>query len=303
VGVRASLRSLSMTTAPIRAADFLELTKPRITMMVVFTAAAGYWLAAPQVTALPFAAALLGTGLIAAGASCLNQVIEVRTDALMKRTRERPLPSGRTARSTGAILGVLLSIAGTLVLAATTNLLTAGLGVLTLLLYTLVYTPMKRISSLCTVVGAVPGAIPPMMGWTAVTGTISVEAWVLFGILFFWQMPHFLAIAWMYRDDYERGLQPMLPVADEDGSATARQILLYSLGLLPVTLLPAILGMSGGPYFTGALVLGLVFLASAIHTARERSVEAARLLLRVSVVYLPLLLLLLAATKGPTAPT
>ncbi|MEO2167447.1 MAG: heme o synthase [bacterium] len=292
-----------MTNAATRTSDLLELIKPRITLMVVITTAAGYWLAAPQVAPLAFAAALLGTALIAAGASCLNQVIEVRTDALMERTRERPLAAGRIGRSAGAVLGVGLSIVGTLVLAATTNALTAGLGLLTLLLYTLVYTPMKRISSLCTVVGAVPGAIPPMMGWTAVTGNISVEAWVLFGILFFWQMPHFLAIAWMYRDDYERGLQPMLPVDDDDGSATARQILLYSLGLLPVSLLPAILGMAGGAYFSGALVLGLIFLISAIHTARERSVEAARLLLRVSVIYLPLLLLLLAATKGPMAPT
>ncbi|MFP6662765.1 MAG: heme o synthase [Deltaproteobacteria bacterium] len=292
-----------MTNAATPVSDLLELTKPRITLMVVITTAAGYWLAAPQVAALPFAATLLGTALIAAGASCLNQVIEIRTDALMERTRKRPMAAGRTTRRTGAILGVLLSLAGTLVLAVATNWLTAGLGLLTLLLYTLVYTPMKRVSSLCTVVGAVPGAIPPMMGWTAVTGDISVEAWVLFGILFFWQMPHFLAIAWMYRDDYERGLQPMLPVADNDGSATARQILLYSLGLLPVSLLPAILGMAGGAYFSGALVLGLIFLISAIHTARVRSLEAARLLLRVSVIYLPLLLLLLAATKGPMAPT
>lgn len=283
------------------AADLLELTKPRITLMVVLTTAAGFWAAASSVDLLAFAGTLLGTALIASGASCLNQVIELRTDALMHRTRTRPVAAGRTPPRAATIFGVTISIAGAATLLAAANPLTAGLGILTLLLYTLIYTPMKRVSSLCTVVGAVPGAIPPMMGWTAVRDNVPVEAWVLFGILFFWQMPHFLAIAWMYREDYERGLQPMLPVDDDDGSATARQMVLYSLGLLPVSLLPALLGMAGGVYFGGAFLLGLVFLGSAIYAARTHTVDAARLLLRVSVFYLPLLLILLAATKDAAA--
>jgi protoheme IX farnesyltransferase len=278
--------------------DLLELTKPRITLMVLVTTAAGFWLGASSIEWMPFCGTLLGTALIASGASCLNQVIEVRTDALMDRTRHRPLAAGRMERRQGAAFGLLLSVAGTLLLAFAANRLTAELGVLTLVLYTAVYTPMKRVNSLCTVVGAVPGAIPPMMGWTAATNQLTIEAWVLFGILFFWQMPHFLAIAWIYREDYEKGLQPMLPVHDQQGSATARQMLLYSLGLLPVSLLPSILGMSAPSYFWGALVLGLIFLGSAAYTAQVRNEAAARILLRVSVIYLPALLLLLSSTKA-----
>jgi len=293
-----TLRNQSVDATQTWATDLIELTKPRITLMVLITTAAGFWLGASTVEILPFWGTLLGTALIASGASCLNQVIEVRTDALMERTRRRPLAAGRMDRMQGAIFGVLLSIAGTALLAVAANQLTAGLGVLTLFLYTAVYTPLKRINSLCTVIGAVPGAIPPMMGWTAATNQLSIEAWVLFGILFFWQMPHFLAIAWIYREDYEKGLQPMLPVHDQQGSATARQMLLYSLGLLPVSLLPSILGMSEPAYFWGALLLGLTFLGSAAYTAQVRNKTAARILLRVSVIYLPALLLLLSSTKA-----
>ena len=294
--------STTRPTAHTRATDLLELTKPRITLMVVLTTAAGFWAAATTVEIATFVGTLVGTALIASGASALNQVIELSTDALMHRTRERPVAAGRTDPRTATAFGIGLAILGTGILLVAANHLTAGLGVLTLLLYTLIYTPMKRVSSLCTVVGAVPGAIPPMMGWTAVRDAAPVEAWVLFGILFFWQMPHFLAIAWMHREDYERGLQPMLPVDDADGSATARQMVLYSLGLLPVSLLPALLGMTGGAYFIGALLLGLVFLGASVHAARSHTAEAARLLLRVSVIYLPLLLGLLAATKEGSAP-
>ena len=278
--------------------DLLELIKPRITLMVLITTAAGFWLGASEIEFVPFWGTLLGTALIASGASCLNQVIEVKTDALMVRTRHRPVAAGRMNRTQATAFGLLLSVAGALVLGAASNLLTAQLGILTLLLYTVVYTPMKRVNSLCTVVGAVPGAIPPMMGWTAATNQLTIEAWVLFAILFFWQMPHFLAIAWIYREDYERGLQPMLPVHDARGSATARQMLLYSLGLLPVSLLPSTLAMSTPAYFWGAFLLGLIFLAAAAYTAKVRNEFSARILLRVSVLYLPLLLLLLSATKA-----
>ena len=278
--------------------DLLELIKPRITLMVLITTAAGFWLGASTIEFLPFWGTLLGTALIASGASCLNQVIEVKTDALMDRTRHRPLAAGRMDRTLATAFGLLISVAGALVLATAANLLTAQLGILTLLLYTVVYTPLKRVNSLCTVVGAVPGVIPPMMGWTAATNQLTIEAWVLFSILFFWQMPHFLAIAWIYREDYERGLQPMLPVHDTRGSATARQMLLYSLGLLPLSLLPSTLAMSTPAYFWGALPLGLIFLAAAAYTAKVRNEFSARILLRVSVLYLPLLLLLLSATKA-----
>ena len=283
---------------PTLAADLRELIKPRITLLVLVTTAAGFWLGSPLIEPVAFFGTLVGTGLVASGASCLNQVIEYRTDALMERTRMRPVAAGRLNRGAATGIGIALSILGTLSILAAANPLTAILGVLTLLLYAGVYTPLKRRTSLCTVIGAIPGAIPPMMGWTAATNTLSIEAWVLFGILFFWQMPHFLAIAWMYRDDYEKGLQPMLPVHDPNGSATARQMLLYSTGLLPVSLLPAILGMSSGPYFWGAFLLGLFFIGSAVYTAMERSVTSARVLLRVSVIYLPLLLALLGATKN-----
>ena len=293
-----TLRGEAIEPAQTLVSDLIELVKPRITLMVLVTTAAGFWLGAPSIEPLAFWSTLLGTALIAAGASCLNQVFEVRTDALMNRTRHRPLPAGRMERRHAAAFGVLLSVAGALLLAAAANRLTAELGILTLLLYVAVYTPLKRVNSLCTVIGAVPGAIPPMMGWTAATNQISIEAWVLFGILFLWQMPHFLAIAWIYREDYQKGLQPMLPVRDAGGSATARQMLLYSLALLPVSLLPSILGMSTPTYFWGALILGLIFLGSATYTAFVRDEKAARILLRVSVLYLPLVLLLLGATKA-----
>jgi protoheme IX farnesyltransferase len=293
-----TLRGEAIEPAQTLVSDLIELVKPRITLMVLVTTAAGFWLGAPSIEPLAFWSTLLGTALIAAGASCLNQVFEVRTDALMNRTRHRPLPAGRMERRHAAAFGVVLSVAGALLLAAAANRLTAELGILTLLLYVAVYTPLKRVNSLCTVIGAVPGAIPPMMGWTAATNQISIEAWVLFGILFLWQMPHFLAIAWIYREDYQKGLQPMLPVRDAGGSATARQMLLYSLALLPVSLLPSILGMSTPTYFWGALILGLIFLGSATYTAFVRDEKAARILLRVSVLYLPLVLLLLGATKA-----
>jgi len=293
-----TLRGEAIEPAQTVLSDLIELVKPRITLMVLITTAAGFWLGAPSIEPLAFWSTLLGTALIAAGASCLNQVFEVRTDALMNRTRQRPLPAGRMERRHAAAFGVLISIAGAVLLAAAANRLTAELGILTLLLYVVVYTPLKRVNSLCTVIGAVPGAIPPMMGWTAATNQLSIEAWVLFGILFLWQMPHFLAIAWIYREDYQKGLQPMLPVRDAGGSATARQMLLYSLALLPVSLLPSILGMSTPTYFWGALILGLIFLGSATYTAYVRDEKAARILLRVSVLYLPLVLLLLGGTKA-----
>lgn len=291
-------RTVATIGTPAGLAEFIELTKPRITFMVVVTAAAGFWLASVgPIDGTLFLGTLLGTGLVAAGASCLNQLAERETDGRMDRTSGRPLPAGRVDALPAPAFGAALSLLGTLVLLLAVNRTTALIGLATLGLYVLVYTPLKRRTSLCTVVGAVPGALPPVMGWTGASDSISAEAWVLFAILFLWQMPHFLAIAVAWRDDYARGGHVMLPVVDPDGSRTARQTLLYSAALLPVSLLPSILQMSGDAYFWGALGLGLAFVAFGAASARDRSVAAARRLLRYSVAYLPLLFALMAADK------
>jgi len=276
--------------------DFLELTKPRITSMVALTTAAGYLLTAPRpIDWLVFVHALLGTALVASGASALNQVIERRTDAQMRRTANRPLPAGRLQPEAALLFGVTLSLLGVSYLAMLVNVLTAVVGAVTLGLYVCVYTPMKRVSSLSTLVGAVPGAMPPMMGCTAAGGVLGVEAWILFGILFFWQMPHFLAIAWLYRSDYERGGFPLLALGHLPGIRTARQMVLYSAALIPVSLLPTVLGFTGLTYFVGAAVLGLVFLAYSFGFGLAQNAPAARRLLLASVVYLPVVLLLMVA--------
>lgn len=291
-------RSVALATPASRIADYVELAKPRITLMVVLTTAAGYYLGADGTFDLVVLVnALLGTGVIASAASALNQVLERDSDARMMRTRSRPLPAGRMDVPAALGFGLVLTVLGTLYLAVAVNVLTAAIGAATLLLYVLVYTPLKRRSSLCTIVGAVPGALPPVMGWTAATGALSAEAWVLFAILFFWQLPHFLAIAWNYREDYARGGQPMLSVEDPDGGSTSRQIVLYCMALLPVSLAPSVVGLTGSLYFYGALVLGLAYLAAGLQAARVRSNAAAGLLLRVSVIYLPALLGLMTFDK------
>ena len=300
MSVGAHGRAVSVPTLGVRVADYVELTKPRITFMVVVSTAAGYYLGAERALDLVrMLHTLVGTALVASGASALNQLLERDTDALMHRTRNRPLPSRRLDFAQVLGFGLACVALGTLHLYLTVNALTSMLGLLTVALYVLAYTPLKRRSSLCTIVGAVPGALPPVMGWTAAWGDLSLEAWTLFAILFFWQLPHFLAIAWAYRDDYARGGQPMLPVIDGDGSRTARQVVLYCLALVPVSLAPALVHLSGTIYFAGALVLGLVYLTAGLHAARSRSVESARLLLRTSVVYLPLLLALMTLDKVP----
>lgn len=292
--------SIAIAAPSTRSADLVELVKPRITLMVAITAAAGFYLGEPGgLDLMGLLHAILGTSLVASGASCLNQVLERETDRLMHRTRERPLPAGRLDPGTALAFGSALALLGTAYLWIATNPLTAAIGLATLLLYVVVYTPLKRLSSLCTIIGAVPGALPPVMGWTAASGALSVEAWTLFAILFFWQMPHFLAIAWTYREDYRRGGQPMLPVIDPAGGSTSRQIVLYCLALLPTSLLPSVLGLSGSIYFAGALVLGLAFLGAGLYTAAARSPASALLLLRASVLYLPALLGLMTLDKVP----
>jgi protoheme IX farnesyltransferase len=276
----------------VRLADLAELTKPGITLMVVLTAGLGFLLAAAgRLPLLLLAATLLGTGMVAAGSSALNHVLERDSDGLMRRTAGRPLPAGRLDPDVALLFGVSVAVGGLALLALAVNLLTALLGALALAGYLFVYTPLKKRSSLSTVVGAVPGAIPPMMGWCAVRGELDLAAWVLFGILFFWQMPHFLAIAWLCREDYGRGGFPMLPVIDPGGSWSGRQAVLYGSALVPVSLLPSLMGLSGVVYFAGALALGLAYLGFCLAFALRRSNPSARRLMFASLLYLPAVLL------------
>lgn len=278
----------------LHAADFVELTKPRIALMALATVVVGAFLASagsPEPRLL--AHVLLGVGLVAGGASALNQLLERDVDARMQRTRNRPLPAGRLNPAEVGWFGAVLGIAGVVYLALAVNVLTSLLAAFTLCTYAFLYTPLKRKTTLNTVVGAVPGALPPVLGWTAVRGTLDIEAWSLFAIVFLWQFPHFLAIAWIYRDDYTQAGLKMLPSLDFRGSATARQMVLYSLALLPVSLLPSTLGLAGGFYFFGAMILGTCFLATAIAFCVFDKNTQARQVLRMSLVYLPGLLALL----------
>lgn len=280
----------AIPAASVRAADLFELTKPRITMLVLITTAVGYVVAwRGAFDPATFIAAMLGTALLSGGASALNQYVERDFDARMNRTRHRPLPSGRVQPADAAVFGLVLSGAGLLLLAAA-GWLTLLLGAAALASYVLAYTPLKRVTSLCTVVGAVPGAIPPMMGWVASRGSLDAGAWALFAVLFLWQLPHFLAIGWMYREDYARGGFPMLPVTDPDGRSTGRQMVLYSAALVPVTLLAGSLASAGPLYLAGAVVLGGAFLGFSVAFARAKSTAAARSLFLVSILYLPAVL-------------
>ena len=276
---------------PSRWVDYYELTKPRMNFLVVVTTMVGYYMAAHgPADWLRVVYTLIGTALTAAGSSVFNQYIERDLDLRMTRTANRPLPGGRVKPVDALLYGIVVSVLGVAILALFVNTLTAALGALTLLLYVLVYTPAKRYTSLCTIIGAVPGAIPPLMGFTAVQGAISPKALSLFAILFFWQMPHFLAIAILYRDDYARGGFLMLPVVDEGLGMTGRQIILYSLTLIPVSLMPALLGMTGVIYFAAALLLGVAFFGFGIICARSKDRADARQLFLASIIYLPALL-------------
>ncbi|HXY69052.1 MAG TPA: heme o synthase [Gemmatimonadales bacterium] len=279
-----------------RLAAFLTLTKPEITFNVVLTALVGFLAAARGGTdVLALVRTLLGTALVAAGASTLNQWAERDRDALMKRTIRRPLPAHRLTPGESLAFGVALAVAGTAYLAWLVSPLAAGLAALTAASYLLVYTPLKRLTSLATVVGAVPGAIPPMIGWAAARGRLDAGAWVLFLILFFWQMPHFLALAALYRKDYARAGFRVLPVEDPDGASTGRQSVLYALALLVVSLLPTPLGMAGPVYFFGALALGAGFLFYGVRLAASPADHArASGLFRYSLLYLPALCTLMA---------
>ena len=273
-----------------RVADFVTLTKPRLNLLVLVTTLAGLYLASPDgVRTSLLVHTLLGTALVAGGAAALNQVWERETDRLMRRTSARPVPQGRLGINEGAWFGVLLCAAGLVELTFGANAVAAAVALATSASYVLVYMPLKTRTSLATLVGAVPGALPPVIGWAAATGEITLPALVLFGIVFFWQMPHFLAIAWMYRDDYARAGIPLLPVLEPDGRRTGHQALLYAAALWPVSLLPALVGLADAPYSIVATGLGLVFIALAALFARQRTIVSARRLFLFSITYLPLL--------------
>ena len=281
--------------------DFWELTKPEINFLIAITAAAGFWIGSPAAPPhfpwMPFIHTLLGTVFVASGAAALNQLIELRYDAQMRRTARRPLASGRIAPSHALWFGVLLSVFGVVYLAISTNVLASLLAALTLLSYLFLYTRLKRITPLCTLVGAVPGAAPPLIGWTAACGHLDAAAWVLFAIVFLWQFPHFMSIAWMYREDYARAGYLVLPSSELKDRFVVLQCLLPALGLFVVAIVPALRGQSGIVYFAGALVLGGVFLYYSARFALQRSVSSARHLLFASILYLPVLFALLALDK------
>jgi len=279
-------------------AVYADLFKARLTFLVLLTTLVGFYVGfRGHVNYVLMCHTLLGTALVASGASALNQLIERQHDAKMRRTRQRPLPSGRMQAPTVLKLGCLLAGCGLAYLAWAVNLITAGLGLASLVSYLFIYTPLKRITWLNTAVGAIPGALPPLMGWTAAAGRLSGEGWALFAILAFWQLPHFLAIAWIYREEYARAGFIMLPNVDPTGQRTGRQAVAHTLGLLPVSLCPFLFKLSGAIYLGGALTLGLVFLWFAVQFSRHLTISRARQLFYVSILYLPLLLAVMVLDK------
>jgi protoheme IX farnesyltransferase len=281
-----------------RTRDFVALAKPRLNMLVVASTLAGYAMADGDSLGLArVAGLLLGTGLVAGGASAFNQVMERDLDALMRRTRLRPLPNQRVQPAEGALFAAAITLAGVLLIGTSSNLVAVSVSLATLISYIGVYTPLKTRTSLSTIIGAIPGALPPIIGWAATSGELPLKAWVLFGIMFLWQMPHFLSIAWIYKDDYTRAGFRMLPVIEPDGMSTGRQAVVYAAALVPFSLAPTVLHMSGNVYFAGALVLGLTFLWLSIRFARTRAVPDARRLFFGSITYLPVLWILMISDK------
>ncbi|HEV2349913.1 MAG TPA: heme o synthase [Terriglobia bacterium] len=281
-----------------KVADYWTLTKPEVNSLVVASSLAGFYLGwRGAMNYLLLFHTLAGTLLVASGTATLNQWFERVSDARMRRTANRPLPSGRLSAPEALWFGIVLSVAGGLYLWWAANFLASGLAMLTLASYLLLYTPLKRKTTYCTLVGAFPGAMPPLIGWAAARGSLNLEAWILYAILFIWQFPHFLSIAWMYREDYERAGLLMLPLDDPQGRKAARQILVTSLALLPVSLLPTWLGQMGWLYFFGTLALGLSILYCGVLTSVVRSKLLARRLLMASVFYLPLVFGLMILDK------
>ncbi len=290
-----AIENLSMRE---RLLAFYELTKPRITFLIVLMAVAGFILGSRgQIDFILLGHTVVGISLLCSGVSTLNQYIERTIDAVMRRTETRPLPAGKLSPTQALLFGVGLCFAAEIYMTVLINPLTAAFGISVIVGYVLLYTPLKTRTSLSTIIGAIPGAMPPLMGWTAATNELHISALVLFLIQFFWQFPHFLAIAWMYREDYAKAGIKMLPVVEDDGSITARQMVLYTLTLIPVSLLPTLMGLSGLVYFFSALILGLIFLYSSLRVARTKSRQEARHLMLVSVLYLPVLFVLMIVNR------
>ena len=291
-----------------RLRDYAELSKLRVTALIVMTAWCGYFFASKKagLPSLSFGLlhALMGIGLVSSGTAALNEVIERDVDARMRRTESRPLPARRMRLLEARLAGVGLTVGGSVYLAAFTNPLTGWLTFLTSAVYLGVYTPLKRISPVCTFVGAFPGAMPGVLGWTAVRGRVEWGTLILFAILFLWQFPHFFSIAWLYREDYAMGGVQMLPVVEPQGRSTALRIILYSVLLLPVSLLPTLVGMSGRAYFAGAVILGsgLLWIGARLATLNMPLTSAlsklrARQLLQATIIYLPLLFVLMMSNS------
>lgn len=296
--MRQTVDAVALPAARSRAYDYVALAKPRLNFLVVATALAGYAMARGDMSdAVLVLATVAGTGLVAGGASAFNQIAERDRDRLMQRTRLRPLPDGRLTVREAFLFGAAISAAGFVLLAAAANVLSAAVALATLVIYALIYTPLKPRTSFATVIGAVPGALPPVIGWAAARNELSQGAWVLFAIVFLWQLPHFLAIVWIYREDYDRAGFPMLPVIEPDGRSTARQAVVYAAALLPVSLAPTLMNMTGAAYFAGAFALTVLFVALALRFAATRSIPDARRLFFGSIIYLPLLWILMIAGR------
>lgn len=293
-------RITTQITSRLRA--LFDLTKPRISTLVLLATGAGFYLAAPwhpfYMAGALLAHALFGTALVAVGSNALNHYLEAPYDAMMRRTQGRPIPTGRLTPTEVLLFGILCGAGGGLYLAWKVNTLAAMLGMFTLGSYVLAYTPLKRISPMSVFVGAIPGALPPMIGWAAACGSIGLEAWLLFAVVFFWQLPHFASIAWIYRDDYRRGGFPVLSVIDSHGTRTNLHVVTHSIGLLVASLLPVLYGIRGVNYAIGALLLGLAFLAVGVAFLRTKSLVAARRFLLASIIYLPLLFILMMLDRA-----
>ena len=287
-----------LSPARTRTSDFVTLAKPRLNLLVVGSAVAGYAMAggdSGQVFRL--LSTILGTGLVAGGASAYNQILERDADALMQRTRLRPLPDGRLQVGEALLFATALSSLGLATLAVGVNALCAFVALATLVSYVVIYTPLKRVTSFATVIGAIPGALPPVIGWVAGREELSQGAWLLFGIVFLWQLPHFLSIAWMFRDDYARAGFLMLPVLEPDGRSTGRQTVIYAAALVPMSLAPTLIGLTGRAYFAGALALAAIFMTLAVKFALSRSRPDAKRLFFGSIIYLPLLWILMIVNR------
>ncbi len=298
------MKATAQTLTPVASAEkgwlavYADLFKARLTFLVLLTALVGFYLGTRgPVDYLLMIHTVLGTALMASGASALNQLWERKYDACMRRTQDRPLPSGRLQPQSVLLIGTACSVLGLCYLASAVNVLTSAIGACSLLIYLFIYTPLKRVTWLNTAVGAIPGGLPPLMGWTAARGQLSTDGWALFGILALWQLPHFMAIAWMYRDEYARAGFKMLPVLDPEGHRTGSQAVTHTMALVPISLCPSLVQLTGPIYFVGALLLGLVFLWSAVQFSRHLTHSRARHLFYVSILYLPLLLGLMVLDK------